>query len=434
MSHKSIHRNYLAYFPEVTPCVAPADWAASGVAIEFTGLDTGGIKQGILDNPTLERRIQSVNKRKKIRGIRNCEFTASLKLHGTGTTVAADAQAVATYLGDILEHCMGGRVLGYSTTCIVGSTAAIPILDDVSNLVVGQTLAFEDITSPTGKNRGKLFHRQIKSIDGGTGAVTLAVALPFTPVATDPAHATELNYTDENVLEDAVGSGSGGTWQWYIQRAKTGTDLLWQVEGSVASFSLTNLGRGQLPGIDLKVQAANFRHGAADGLAFVDMASPVGNAQLSMGIDVYCTITPYNNTALVEYDVNAASFDVGYERERVATTTEVIDRFEGTATYSMKPGNTRFTCTIVPYANAWYAALEAGQEYCIQFSQPGDGSGAGKSWSLIIPRAQLVETPGRSDVNEVHGVTLVFEAMEPDNIDTDANEELEKAVFLISRA
>ncbi len=432
MAHKSIHREYLSFFKEVTPCVAPVDWAAEGTSIEFLSCDVSGIKQTIIDNPTLERRIQSVNKRKKIPGIRNCELSVGIKLHGTGLTTADTETAEPTYLGDILEHCMGGRLLGVSTTCIVGSTALVPILDDVTGLVPGQTLAFQDITSPTSKNAGKLFHRQIKSINEGTGAVTLTVALPYTPIATDPAHATELNYTDEDNLEDAVAAGN--TFMWYVQKAKTGTDLLWQVEGSVASFQIQNLGRGQLPSIDLKIMGANFRHGTDDGLTFVNMPTPEGRPQLSMGIDAYCTITPYGNPALVEYHINQASFDVGYTRERVELTTEPIDRFEGTSSYSMKPGNTRFTCTIVPYSNAWYAALQDGQEYTIQFSQPGDGSGPGKSWSLIIPRAQLVETPGRADVNEVHGVTLVFEAMEPDDIGADENEELEKAVFLISRA
>lgn len=432
MALKSIHRNYLSFFKEVTPCVAPADWAAEGTAIEFVSCDTAGIKQTILDNPTLERRIMSVNKRVKIDGIRNCELAVGLKLHGTGATVADTETAVETYLGTLLEHCMGGLLLGTSSTCIVGSTAAIPILDDASWVIPGQTIAFEDVTSPTSKNEGKLFHRQVKSVDIGTGAVTLSEVLPFVPVATDKAHATELNYIDENFLEDAV--AASGTMMWYVQKAKNGTDQLYQVEGSVATFSMTNLSRGQLPGIDLKIMGANFKHGAEDDLVFVAMAAPQGQAQLSTGIDLLCSIAPYASTAQNEVHVNQASFDVGFTRERVETTTENIDRFEGTASYSVKPGNTRFSVTVLPQANSWYAALKTKQEYRITFTQPGDGSGPGKSWALIIPRAQLVETPGRADVNEIHGSTLVFEAMEPDNIDVDANEELEKSLFLISRA
>lgn len=426
----SIHRNYLSFFKEVTPCLAPADWDASGTPIEFVSLDTAGIKQTILDNPTMERRIMSVNKRVKIDGIRNCELAVGLKLHGTGATVADTDTAVETYLGTILEHCMGGLLLGESTTCAEGSTAAVPVLTDATWVVPGQTIAFQDITSPTAKNEGKLFHRQVKSIAGS--AVTLSEALPFTPVATDPAHATELNYIDENFLEDAV--AAGGTMMWYVQRAKAGTDHIWQVEGSVATFSLTNLSRGQLPGIDLKIMGANFKHGGEDSLVFVDMDAPEGQAQLSMGIDVLCSIAPYANTAASEVHVNQAAFDVGFTRERVESTTENIDRFEGTATYSVKPGNTRFSVTLMPYANSWYSALKDKSEYRITFTQPGDGSGPGKSWALMIPRAQLVETPGRADVNEVHGVTLVFEAMEPDNITVASNEELEKSLFLISRA
>lgn len=431
MAVTSIHRNYLSFFREVTPCVAPADWNADGTAIEFTSLDLSGVKQSILDNPTLERRGLSVNKRKKIKGIRNCEFSVGLKLHGTGVVTADGDTVEETYLGTLLKHSMGGLHLGTSTN-ITGGTATVPILDDVAGIIPGQMLAFEDITSPTSKYAGKPIPRRVLSVDGDTGAVTLSEALPFTPANTDKVHGGETNYNHEGWLEDAV--AAGGTMMWYAQKHYSATDLVWQIEGSVASFALTNLSRGQLPGIDFKCMGANFKHGADDGLVWKSLPSPQGQAQLSNGMDLLCSIGVYGNTARNDVDVNQASFDVGYQRVRVETTTENIDRFEGTASYSFQPGNTRFTITLIPYANSWYAGLADGQEYRITFFQPGDGSGAGKLWCLHIPRAQLVETPSRQDVNEINGIQLVFEAMEPDDADVDANEELEKSLFLLFRA
>lgn len=428
MAQTSNHRHWASYFKEVTPCIAPADWNTEGTAIEFTSLDLAGLKQTILDNPTLERRVLSVNKRIKIGGLRNCEFGIGLKLHGTGVTTADGVVVTQTYLGDQLEHCMGGVHLGMSTTCLVGSTNIIPILDDVTGVEVGQMLAFQDTTSPVPQYTGKPVPRRVIDVDVGTGAVTLSEKLPFVPVAGDVVHGGITGHIDEFVLEDAVAAGA--TQMWFLQRHKTDDAMTWQVEGSVASFSVTGLSRGQLPGMDLKVMAANFKHGGVDGLSCLTLPNPQGQAQLSCGKDIRCSIAPASSTDPVWVDVSQVGFDVGFSRERVETTTENIERFEGTASYTLKPGNTRFTVTVPQYDDSWYLALASGIEYRITFYQPGDGSGAGKLWCIHLPKCQLVETPARSDTNENNAVSLVFEAMESDDTG-DVDTELAKSLFYI---
>lgn len=433
MAQKSIHKNAAAFYKETTPCVGPAD-PSEYTFIEHLKSDVSGIKQIILTDPTLETRIMSVNRRQKIHGIRNCEYATEIKLHGTGVTTADGDQVEETYLATLLEHCMGGMIRSFSTT-ITGGTAAIPILDDVTGVIPGMVLSFEDITSPVGKNVGKSHPRQVLSVNTMTKAVTLAEVLPFTPAATDKVHGTITLHIDEDFLEDAV--AAQGTMAWFIQKTKPGsggTDHLWKVEGSVASFQLQNLSRGQLPSIALNIMGANFRHGSGDGLANITPSEIVGNAQLSCGIDIQCSIAPYGNTATGYVDVNQCNFDVGYTRERVETTTENIDRFEGTCSYTIKPGSPKFSITIPQYDIAWYNALKAHSEFRITFYQPGDGSGPGKMWALLIPRSQLVNTPGRADVNENHAVTLEFEPMEPDNVTHDANVELEKSIYLLALA
>lgn len=432
MAVRSIHRNYLAFFNEVTPCLAPADWVANGTAIEHLSADVSGVKQLHLKDPTLEGRVMSVGKRLKIKGLRNCEMSVGLKLHGTGAATAAEAQVAQTYLGTLLKHTMGGSVRGYTNTLTGGSTV-VPEIDDATGIVPGMLLAFEDTTAPTAENTGKLHFRRVLSLD--TLEITLSEALPFTPAAGDLVHGTITSHIDEEYLEDAV--AAGGLMQWFVQKTKAGTggtDLLWQVEGSVASMAIGGLSRGELPSLTLSVMAANFKHGGADSLTNKTFTSLQGSAQLSMGIDVQCSIGAYGNTAVVEQEVNAVQFDPGYTRVRVETTTELTDRFEGTATYSLVPGDTRFTVTIVNYDDSWYQSLKVGDEFRINFYQPGDGSGPGKAWGLHIARAQLVETPGRADINEVHGATLVFEAMEPDDTTGGSNVELEKSVFLLAIA
>lgn len=431
MAVRSIHRKLFGFYDETTPCVAPASWQNDATYIEHLKCDPA-IKQTIITDPTLETRIMSVGKRKKIKGLRNCELSAEIKLHGTGAVTADGDPVEETYLATILEHVMGGLVLGNATTLTGGSTT-VPEVDDATGIVPGMLLAFIDTTSPSAENTGKLHFRRVLSID--TLDVTLSEALPFTPASGDIVAGTITNHIDEEFLEDAVAAGA--TWAWFVQQTKPGsggTDLLWVIEGSVASFQLQNLSRGQLPSLALSIMGANFRHGGVDGLTNVTPPEIVGNAQLSMGIDVQCSIQNYGTTTINEVDVNQCAFDVGYTRERVETTTENIDRFEGTATYTIKPGSTKFTCTLVNYDDAWYQKLEQGQEFRINFYQPGPGKGAGYGWCLHVPRAQLMSTPGRADVNEVHGVTLEFEAMEPDDCTGGSDVELEKSVFLLGLA
>lgn len=430
MAQKSIHRSIAAFFNEVTPCLQPADWVASGTAFEHLSFDVSGVKQMIMKDPTLEGRALSTGKRKKIKGLRNCECSIGVKMHGTGSTTADGDQLAQTYLGTILKHTMGGSILGYSTT-VTGGTSVIPELDSATGIVPGQVLWFEDTTSPSLKNAGKLHPRQVLSID--TLAVTLSEALPFTVAAGDVVHAANTLHLVETWLEDAV--ASGGTMMWWSQKVEAGTggtDLLWQIEGSVASMSLAGLSRGELPSLNLAVQAANFKHGADDGLTNKTFTTFAGNAQLCMGIDVQCSIGVYGNTAANYVDASTVAFEPGYTRTRVETTTENVDRFQGTASYTFTPGDTKFTITIPQFSNTWYANLADNTEFRITFYQPGDGSGPGKAWAIMIPRAQLIETPMRADQNENHAVTLTFEAMEPDNVDHDANVELEKSVFLIA--
>lgn len=432
MAVRQNERNYLGFFAETTPCVPPGSWQNNATWIEHLKSDVAGIKQVIMTDPTLEGRWMSVGKRKKIKGLRNCEFACEVKLHGTGAVTADGDTVEQTYLGTILKHCMGGIHLGNSTTLTGGSTT-VPEVDDATGIIPGMLLAFQDITAPNQENAGKLHFRRVLSVD--TLAVTLSEALPFTPANTDIVAGTITAHVDEEYLEDAV--AAGGTFAWFIQKTKAGsggTDHLWVIEGSVASFSLQNLSRGQLPSLALSVMGANFRHGGVDGLTNVTPPAIVGSAQLSMGIDVQCSIQNYGTTAIGEVDVNQCSFDVGFVRDRIETTTENIDRFEGTATYSGKPGSTKFTVTLVNYDDAWYSKLESGQEFRINSYQPGPGKGGGFGWCLHVARAQLINTPARADVNSVHGVSLEFEAMEPDDCEGGSNVELEKSVFLLALA
>lgn len=425
-AQKSIHENWLGFFAETTVCTAPADWAASGTWVEHLTCDTSGIKQVLTTDPVAARRAFNQGTRKAIKGLRNCTMAVTLPLHGTGVTTADATQVAQTYLGTLLSHCMG-NVHRSTRHAVTGGDAVDVELAAVTGIIPGSWLAFLDTTSPTDANEGKLHPRRVLEITGMV--VTLSEALPFTPAAGDIAHPCIAPYLDSSVLVDAFNGPK--TLQWFVRKSKTGTDLLWQVEGSVASMKLDGLGRGALPSLGLEIMACNFKHGTEDGLTNPAPTTFVGNAQLSMGLDVLLNIGEYGDDTLVSHDLVNVSFDPGFSRTRVETVTERTNRAEGTGTYSFAPGDTKISVTLTPYDNAWYTGLETGKEYRISLYQPGDGSGAGKGWCLHLARAQLISTPARVDANENHAVTLEFKAMEAEDCVGGSSEDLERTRFTL---
>lgn len=436
MAHHSTHRKELAFYQETTACSPPASWAVSGTPVEFISLDLGNVKEALLVDPTAERRILANGKRKRVKGARNVDWSAVFKMHGTGATTATDAQVAETALSKILTWCCGGVHRTYTRTVVSATNAYTVVVSNATGFVPGCLVGFEDTSSPSAQNAGKIHFARVASIDGDE--LTLTEALPFTPASGDVAHGTITIHVDEDYLEDAIRAGAIRTWNWFAKLHKSGTEELWQLEGCVGSFALQNLSRGNLPQIAVNMMAANFRHGGADGLTSPTFGTPQGSAQLSMGLDVRCSIGTYGSTTRGGVDVNTASFEPGFTRVRVETGTQEIHRFDGMSTYSVAPGQTKFTATVLPYEDSWYEGLGDGTEYRISYYQPGPGgsagASAGKAWALHIPRAQLVATPGRADVNEVHGAALDFEAMIADDATGGSDEELEKSPFLIGLA
>lgn len=428
MAAKSKHRSYVAFFPESSVNTPPADWAASGLPIEHTALDVSTIKAARLDDPTLETRILAKNKRHKIAGIRNTDAKLTLKCHGKATTTALDAQAAETTLSKILKHCMGGCVRT-NTTTITGGTASQPIVDDTTNLVVGATIWVQDITSPAAKYSGKPRMTRIIAIDDGTKTLTVKPELPFTPANTDKVLGTITLYVDEDVLEDSVASAGGPhTASWFFKKHKTNTDLLWQLTGSVASFSLSNLGPGQLPTFELSIMAANQKSGAADGLSSPDFDDPYGAAQICLGKDSECVIASYSTDDHTVRQTSAFALDVGYTRDRITANSITADGFEGTSTYGLEPGDTSATITLNDYVDDWYASREADGEWYVMLSQP---AAEGKAWGLMLPRCGITDHPSPIEVGSIHGVSVKFGAMVPDDC-TGGTESLVKSPFLIS--
>lgn len=415
-AHKHINRSILAYFPETTVCQPPANWAADGTSFEHLAVDVSGVKAQHIADPTMEGTwAKGQGHRRRIKGHRNVDWSFRVKLHGVGVETAEDSQVAETYLARLIRWCLGGINRSYSREVVSSANAYTLTVGNglTTGFVVGACVAVEDTTSPNAQNEGKPILRQIASVNGLTHTITLTEALPFTPAAGDMIHATLTMFVDETVLEDAVRNGSLHTMNFLHKRTRGQTDTLYQLEATVANLSIANLGKGQLPELSFACMSANFKHSGEDDLTEPTFSSTVGYPQLSNGVDVMMSIADASSTAADMQDVREVSFEPGIQRTREETTTEVDDRFEGMATYSATFGPAKFGVTLSGYSPEWYAGLKADTEYRLTLQQPGPGTGGGKGWGIIVPRAQLVATPTMQIGNATLGTQLEWEAMLP---------------------
>lgn len=407
MSAKTIHSSRVAYFEEEVQGTPPVSWADEQL-VDHTAAETDGIKQSLIADPTLQLSVNEAGSELMIKGLRSCEFKLGLKLHGSGVVTAGGSQVVKTPLMRIAEHCWGGIHRSNSTTC-TGGTAEVPELTAVTNIVAGCIIGFEDITSP-GINAGKVFLRRVVSID--ELAVTLDRALPFTPAATDKVHGVATIYFDEEVLVDS--SDPVGTFSWFVQKARTGaSDLCWELMGCAATLAFTGLTRNGIPGLDLAIMAANFRHGGVSAPTWSGTAA--GNAQLAIGRDTQFSLTEYGVTTNTLMQCAAVAIEPGIPRVALDTVTEVDDNMEGRWAYSVEPAPTTATITIGAHSGAYETKLQADTQYALSYSQV---AGAGKVWGIFIPHAQIAESPGDTPINAVHGAQVKFQARVPDDAGT----------------
>ena len=402
MAVRHKHRNHLAYFKETTVCAAPASWADDGIPILHREIDVSGIKQTLVDDPSLETYGQAVGTRKVLEGARNVEFKASTHLTGSGVTVAQDAQAVTDPIQDLIAYAMGGSSFS-NTTEITGGTALAPIFDEVTNFAAGQLVAFEDTTSPT--KAGQVYWGRIASINGGTKTVTLHEALPFTPAAGDNVYGVGSFYIDELVLEDAVANLK--TLSWFIQLHPSDPHFVWEATGCVHSMAVSGIERNAPPKLDFSVMGGNFKHSDEDGLANVAFADAIfGYPPLAIS-QLKCSIADAAGTTNNFVSVSSFNLDLGVGREPVQTITENLNRFEGLHSFTVKFSPTELTLVIPEYDASWYAGLKAGKDYRVCLFQ--GSKGASKTWAIWL-QGQLVETPAKSEVGEAMGVQLKFRA------------------------
>ena len=412
VTHK--HRNWLAYQREVTPATVAGAWATEGLTLLHREIETTGIVSGYTDDPILETYGQAVMTRDVLEQARNVEFKFATDLYGLGVTTALDDQAVANPLTDLIEDAMGGA--SYSnTTEITGGTAALPIVDDVTNYAAGQLAQFIDTTSPVKANQ--VHWRCVTAVDNGAKTLALSEKLSFTPAAGDDVPAAATFYLDELVLEDAVANSK--TNSWFVQMHPTNASHVWETRGCVHSMNISGLERNAPPKLDFAVFGANYKYSDADGLACVTFAeTPFGYPPLTLH-ELKCSISEVTDDEHNYVSVSSFALEMGVTREPVQTITEpqTLPGFDGLHSYTVKFAPTELTIVIPVLDKVWYQGLSASKHYRVTLYQ--GSKGAGKSWCIHLRDCQIISTPTRAEAGEANAVQIKFRAV-PNSAGADA--------------
>jgi len=415
MAINHLHRSWLAFAYESTQGVVITDWDGDGFLVDHLEADPGAIAQSLIEDATLN--FRAFTKRRFIKGIRNND-NAKFKLNWHGSeAVTANAAAVAqTSLMKLTEHCWGGQVRTKSTTC-TGGTALIPELTSVDTITPGTFIAFEDL--------GDLGRCHIRRVLVVTAlAVTLDQALPFTPANGDKAHGCAITYIDEDVLGDSTIGNR--TLAWRLERS--GTEAVYEFVGTKAMLGIM-LPRNAPPSLELSVYAANFEHETLTKETWTQ--TPAGQAPLAIGRDTKLFVQVYGTHTSTDLHCQQMAVEAGVPVVPIDTITEVDDRMEGRAGYSIQPADTTLTPVIVPFDDDWEVALQADTSYKVRYSQIAQ---AGKCWAVHCSRAEIGETPKFTPVNSVQGVSVKFRAHEDLENEDAANAALWRSKIILVQA
>ncbi len=396
---KSLHRRWLAYYPETTQGTGPADWNADGVLIDHTESNPDSITQELVENENLETRIFA--QRLKIKGLRNTDdFKVMMYIHGAEEEAAADAEVTKTALMTILEHTLGGIYVTEAKD-VTGGTSTVPTLSNTTTIIRGSFLAFRDADD----TEGRVYIRRVVDLPGGTD-VELDEELPFTPTVGDFAQSCAALYIDPEVLENSCGAAER-TFSWRVEGS--GDDTVFELNGTKAALAIQDLERGAPPKLELSVFAANFQT-VDEGISKTTWTqTPAGQAPLIVGRDTELFLQVYGTKTNPEIHAASLSIAVGVPVQPIDTITEEQDNMEGRAAYTTRPEDTTANVTLAPHENLHYDRLQNETFTVARYEQK---AAAGKAWAVHMSRAEYSETPTYAETSEVEATAFQLRAHE----------------------
>lgn len=430
----------LTYFPEVTQGTPPANaaaWIASGVRIRHiaAALDMSGIEREQLVDERNQSRVKATEAR--VEGLDNPEFPFAVYAHGTGETTAA-GDAVATdapgyQLGFLLGHALGGLRATVSGAIADGSsTTTVLAVTDATDWVVGDFIAVQFATPPTGYAATTAWPRRVTARDtvASPNTITVDQVLPATPAAADLIHGCLVMYPDEDIISDSTGA-SGRTLSWLAQKGLPGAGATvresYEFRGCVATLQPFSMERGQLKQFAFSVMAGSHADPTdAPWPTAWSANAELGLAPLSIGPLTECWFVTAGVTTSTQAQINAFQCEPGVPRVRVETITSSAVNMQGTYGYSTAPAETLLTLEFTPYAIAQWTDQQAGTRKTMRWARLGP---AGSGIAVHFPSLSHVKTPGRTENNTTTAVGVQFKAHEISTLGTTT--ELQQAAFAI---
>lgn len=411
----SIHPSTFAVSYETTFANAPADDASTWAADEGTTadrlyhleVDPAFIRQAAVVDARLTDRIFKKAVLDPLKGLRNAEGgSVVLVLHGSESATTAASAVTETGHMRLLEHCLGGLSLGYSSALTGVTTNTSFTLTTATGVDEGVMYALEDAD-----DTGRLFPVRVLT-DAGAGAITTDRDLPFTLATADTAHAVALAYIDQDALSNPADANASTVSVLVVKGGK-----VWELTGAALQLDSIDFPRGEAPRFTCSISGAYSRPPDDGAPAEPTWTGTVQGGQgLVVGADTKLHVQSKGTVTEALFDIVSASLQVGVPRTPMDTVTETTARAQGRAGYTTAPSDTVLEVQAymaAGFQNNW----DTTQSLVVTFYQVAP---AGSGWVIHGSDAVLMEPPERVAGNESNLYTLRFEFREDASLDATA--------------
>lgn len=404
-----------------TPHVNAAAWAADeGTDTHrhrVTEFDPAFIRQAAVEDPDLVEHL--AEQRDPIKGLKNADGgSMGTKLYGAEVATTLGSQMTRTALLRLLEHSLGGLVLG--NTSVVDATVTNNLAYEIAlptNIDEGQIIAVEEAANP-----GRIYHQRVLSADGATPqAITLDTEVPFTIAPGDAVPAVGTVFIDVDALT------TGGVNYSSVSVLIDVNGTVWQVSGGHFQCDTLTFPRGEAPRGQFSLLSAKaFPPGDGAPTSPVWTGTIQGGSGKAVGRLTQLNQAVYQTPANDCINIISATLNCGVPIEPLDTVTECDVNMEGRAGY--RCGRVKPTFEIQAFLDTDHQDdWDLTSELTLKYEHQGP---EGQSWVVYLPKAVLMEPPEPAmEGSKLH--TLRYLCKRDDQIVTPTNEAMATSNFLI---
>lgn len=406
----SIHKSVLAW--QHTPgawCEGPIEASSDWESEEGTTVDRlrhyaaepDPIRVTFVEDPSLNDAI--TQSRDPIHGLRNPgDVTIELPMGGSGSATEDASQVTETAQMRLFEAMLGGLNRGYSSAITTVNTQVSLDPTTTTGIAEGIQYGYQDNDDLT-----LIYPARVLTEDGSTA--TFDRAPPFTITTSDHLKAMAVAYIDEDALADPNDSNAQHS-NWLIQKG----GLCWEMLGCCVQADTLSFPRNEVPRLSATIMGTYAKVPgdlAPSAPSWDDSSnSEAGDEGQVVGARTKLHIQDVGTTTLNMVDIVAGTFVVnfGLPRVRLETGTEVDDRAQGTAGFTLAKAE-----TIIEFQayldTGWQDDWDTLQHKIISYYQVSSG---GNVWHVHAPNAVLMEPPQRVGAQESNCYTLRFKCLQ----------------------